>query len=179
MDHDHDHDHGTGNPAQKSCPMIMVFHGGHCERILWKGWVASTMTEFVFSCLAFFLLSIIYEGLKFVREYLYRTTIKKEKEKLGIDCQSRNNGQIAGDGVSSSLALADIPEKSLKEKIFNYSHAIQTTLNLIQVTISYLLMLVFMNFNYWLCLAVILGLTLGYFLFGWIKQQAYENECCH
>ena len=38
-------------------------------------------------------------------------------------------------------------------------------LHLFQVTLAYFLMLIVMNFNYWLCGAVILGSTLGHFLF--------------
>lgn len=46
-------------------------------------------------------------------------------------------------------------------------HFFQTFLHLIQVTLSFLLMLIFMTYNTWLCLAVVLGAGTGFFLFGW------------
>jgi copper transporter 1 len=51
---------------------------------------------------------------------------------------------------------------------------------MIQVFISYCLMLVFMTYNVWLCLSVILGAGIGYFLFGWRKAIVVDiNEHCH
>ena len=38
-------------------------------------------------------------------------------------------------------------------------------LHLFQVTLAYFLMLIVMNLNYWLCGAVILGSTMGHFVF--------------
>ena len=50
----------------------------------------------------------------------------------------------------------------------------------LQVTVSYMLMLVFMTYNVWLCLAVALGAGAGYFCFGWRKQSTHDvNEHCH
>ncbi|TMW48022.1 hypothetical protein DOY81_006910 [Sarcophaga bullata] len=182
MDHNHDHGGMGGGSMEggKSCPMIMTFHAGHCERILWNGWVASTVTEFVLSALAIFLVSFLYEALKFVREYFLRQTIKRESERTAAALQNKNaeasssNGQPACHG-----ALPEIPQKKFIEKIFAKPHIIQCLFNFVQIILSYLLMLIFMTFNYWLCLAVILGLSIGYFFFGWIKQDVYDSECCH
>lgn len=43
-------------------------------------------------------------------------------------------------------------------------HGIQTLLHLLQVTLGYMLMLCVMSFNVWICLGVIAGSTLGYFI---------------
>ncbi|ALC45455.1 Ctr1B [Drosophila busckii] len=164
-------EHGTDTAAAvKSCPMIMVFHGGHCERILWRGWVAATITEFVFSCLALFVLAFLYELLKFLREQLLRREARKDAERLAEEVRRKNSG--------SETPLAELRERSYWQNIFNLPHIIQALLNLVQIVISYLLMLVFMNFNYWLCLAVVLGLGLGYFFFGWVKKDPNASECC-
>ncbi|KAM7360103.1 copper transporter 1B [Cochliomyia hominivorax] len=183
MDHDHDHGGmgGGGGDGTKMCPMIMSFHAGHCERILWNGWVASTVTEFVFSCLAWFLIAFLYEALKFLREYFLRQTAKKEAERVAAELQNKTaacstNGQPSCHNASN---MPEIRQKTYMEKIFAKPHLIQCLFNLLQIIISYLLMLIFMIFNYWLCLAVILGLGVGYFFFGWIKQDVYDSECCH
>ena len=49
-----------------------------------------------------------------------------------------------------------------------------------QVTLAYLLMLIFMTYNTWLCAAVVVGAAVGYFLFGWRKTIVYEeSDHCH
>ena len=49
-----------------------------------------------------------------------------------------------------------------------------------QVTLAYLLMLIFMTYNTWLCGAVVVGAAVGYFLFGWRKTIVYEeSDHCH
>ena len=59
-------------------------------------------------------------------------------------------------------------------------HFFQSILHLIQVTLSFLLMLIFMTYNTWLCLAVVFGAATGYFLFGWKKAISISiTEHCH
>lgn len=51
---------------------------------------------------------------------------------------------------------------------------------MVQVTLSYLLMLVFMTYNTWLCLSVVLGAGVGYFFFGYKRLTTIDaNEHCH
>ena len=51
---------------------------------------------------------------------------------------------------------------------------------ILQVLVSYCLMLIFMTYNIWLCLAVVLGAGTGYMLFGWHKAIVVDvNEHCH
>ncbi|XP_017055738.1 high affinity copper uptake protein 1 [Drosophila ficusphila] len=177
MDHDHDHGSDDSTSTEKSCPMIMVFHGGHCERILWRGWVASTVWEFVLSALAIFLVSFLYEALKFLRQQLARREARKESERLAAEQRRKAETPSTG-GCCSETPLAEPREQTYWQLLFASSHILQSLLNLLQIVISYLLMLIFMTFNYWLCLAVILGLGLGYFFFGWNKKNPDESECC-
>ena len=59
-------------------------------------------------------------------------------------------------------------------------HLLQSLLHMIQVTISYSLMMVFMTFNVWLCVAVVLGAGLGYLMFGWKHKHTAESlEHCN
>jgi copper transporter 1 len=51
---------------------------------------------------------------------------------------------------------------------------IQTVLHIVQFTASYWLMLVFMTYNVWLCLAVVLGAGSGYLLFGSRRPTSVE-----
>lgn len=60
------------------------------------------------------------------------------------------------------------------------AHAWQTALHGVQVLVSYMLMLVFMTYNTWLCAAVVLGSAVGYFLFGWRESVVVDfTEHCH
>ena len=63
-------------------------------------------------------------------------------------------------------------------------HVIQTLLHMLQVTVSYFLMLIVMTYNVWLFIAVILGAGAGYFLFAKFRGPGTrilqdENEHCH
>ncbi|XP_021199272.3 high affinity copper uptake protein 1 isoform X2 [Helicoverpa armigera] len=76
-------------------------------------------------------------------------------------------------------SLPRAPEKG-PASMWSRAHSVQAALHAVQATLSYLLMLVFMTYNVWLCLAVVLGLTLGYYLFGW-RRAALDDltEHCH
>ena len=63
-------------------------------------------------------------------------------------------------------------------------HIVQTLLHMVQITISYFLMLIVMTYNVWLFIAVILGAGAGYFLFAKFRGPGTrsvqdENEHCH
>ncbi|XP_028895508.1 high affinity copper uptake protein 1-like [Zeugodacus cucurbitae] len=157
--------HGS-NKMEMPCPHVMLFHAGHCEQILWKAWTARTILEFSLSAIAIFLLAFLYEGVKFFRQFLLRRALEKlskNKEKTDVVCST----------------IAGLKNKQLFKQIIAPQHLLQTLLFLFQVTLSFLLMLIFMSFNYWLCLSILLGLTVGYFLFGWIKDDAYDSDCCN
>ncbi|XP_037948831.1 high affinity copper uptake protein 1-like [Teleopsis dalmanni] len=195
--HQHEHQHHHHSPTQQQqqqqmdvvgdglddCPMIMTFHGGHCERILFDSWMASTVTQFVISAFVIFLVAFGLEALKFARFYLLKYTNKKEANYRAKKRQERNDIVVSTTipaRASSNTPLTDkFENESFFGRITSPSHLVQTVFKVIQIIISYLLMLIFMTFNYWLCLAVVLGLSLGYLLFGWIKQDMFDDDCCH
>lgn len=64
--------------------------------------------------------------------------------------------------------------------MLSWMHSFQTFLHIVQIIISYFLMLIFMTYNVWLCFAVVLGAAIGYFLFGWKKSVIVDvTEHCH
>ncbi len=70
--------------------------------------------------------------------------------------------------------------RSCKTSMTSASHYIQTILHLVQLVLSYFLMLIVMTYNVWLFISVILGCTVGYFLFGWQKGFLVDiTEHCH
>lgn len=63
-------------------------------------------------------------------------------------------------------------------KMFSSVHLAQTALHGLQLLIGYILMLIFMTYNVYLCAAVIIGATLGYWLFSADKSNSENTECC-
>jgi len=64
--------------------------------------------------------------------------------------------------------------------MFSSMHVVQTLLHIIQFVVSYFLMLIFMTYNVWLCMAVALGAGVGYFIFGWRRSVVVDlTEHCH
>lgn len=176
-------DMGSGNPSghlhsglemdmnetDRTCAghMLMFFHTGKCEFILFETLRTKDVGGLVGACVAIFALAIVYEGLKVFREMLL------QKAMISGNKYSISNGTASTDTMV-------ISNKNVGLHMMTCSHFIQTVLHMIQVFISYCLMLVFMTYNVWLCLSVILGAGIGYFLFGWRKAIVVDiNEHCH
>lgn len=167
-DHDHDHDHDHGQDHGCGSGHNMVFHAGVCQEILFNGWMTTTALELLGSAVAIFLAAVLYEGLKYYREALHaRAMTAKGDSQVNItknECGA--GGNCGGPAV-------------VKYSMLSSGHIIQTLLHFIQSIASYVLMLVFMTYNVWLCLALVLGLAVGYFFFGWRKTTIVDvNEHC-
>ncbi|XP_030388109.1 probable low affinity copper uptake protein 2 [Scaptodrosophila lebanonensis] len=135
--------------------MLMYFHTGIDEVLLWKNWAPTNVCQFVFSTLAFFVLSVFYEWLKMLRVKLVLRDERKKSEYLAQ--------------VGSETALVELREQTYWQRIWNSAHFVQALLNILQIAISYAIMLVVMLYNYWLCLGTCLGAATGYFFFGMTK----------
>jgi solute carrier family 31 (copper transporter), member 1 len=134
-------------------------HFGACETILFSSWVANTAAKFAVAFIAIFILAILYEGLKYYREKWFNEKLQSELARNGTLLKS---------------------DQTWRAVLLDKHHLAQTAMHLLQVTISYILMLIIMIANVWLCLAVVLGACCGYFLFGWVRQNAIDvTEHCH
>lgn len=158
--------------------MKMYFHGGVKEMILFYGWKTENVGQLIGSCIVLFIAALLYEGLKVFREELL------VKANLAIRLQNDpevlpTNDETGENGTGSDQVIIQTGPTA-KSRICNVWHALQSFLHIVQVTVSYMLMLVFMTYNVWLCLAVVLGAGAGYFCFGWRKQTTHDtNEHCH
>ncbi|XP_045200544.1 high affinity copper uptake protein 1-like isoform X4 [Mercenaria mercenaria] len=173
----HNHVGMDMNNTDRTCAggMLMFFHTGKCEFILFETLRTKDVGGLVGACVAIFALAIIYEGLKVFREMLL------QKAMLTGNKYAISNGSSSQDTMvisNKNVGAADRKFSSLH--MMTCSHFVQTVLHMVQVFISYCLMLVFMTYNVWLCLSVILGAGIGYFLFGWRKAIVVDiNEHCH
>ncbi|KAL0819320.1 hypothetical protein ABMA28_007452 [Loxostege sticticalis] len=177
MDHSgHDHSqHGPEHGAMHDCDgghgghgHPMVFHIGVSQEILFNGWVTTNALELFGSAVAIFLAGILYEGLKYYREALYvnSTTVTGDSQVNITKNECGTNGSCRGPAV-------------VKYTMLSTGHIAQTALHILQATFSYILMLIFMTYNVWLCLALVLGMGVGYFCFGWRKSSVIDsNEHC-
>jgi copper transporter 1 len=97
----------------------------------------------------------LYEGIKSLREYLHRVEFKKKQNDFDF-------------------------ETSYLKSIFCWTHLFQSCLHVLQVSVSYVLMLVVMTYNSWIFGVVSIGAGLGYFLFGRKRLSIIDlNEHCH
>ncbi|KAL1494300.1 hypothetical protein ABEB36_009921 [Hypothenemus hampei] len=105
--------------------------------------------------IAAYAMAFAFEGLKFYRSYL-----------LSSAANIRKKNQGSGEERFSYL------------NVLSKSHLIQTLFHGIQAILSYFLMLIVMTYNAWLCLAVIMGLVCGYFVFGWKTPFGSNDDHC-
>ncbi|XP_048774058.2 high affinity copper uptake protein 1-like isoform X2 [Ostrea edulis] len=181
-----DHSMHMGNDTD-SCGngMAMFFHTGKCEYLLFEGVQTKTVAGMVGACIIIFLLAVLYEGLKVFREYLLKKALVTGSKYQEVTIGANGKSVVPDAQVKSSNGLSSIdykPEKkqSIGISMISSSHLLQTLLHVLQVFISYCLMLVFMTYNVWLCIAVILGAGTGYFFFGWKRAVVVDvNEHCH
>ncbi|KAK7094869.1 high affinity copper uptake protein 1-like [Littorina saxatilis] len=153
-------DHGTQHT------MKMYFHDGEKEFILFESLHVSSVGGMVGACLAMFALAVAYEGLKYFREYLLRRITNPSKA-------------YSPSAMNGADAIA-YKQPEVGSRMLSGSHGLQTILHMVQVFVSYCLMLVFMTYNAWLCLSIVLGAGVGYFLFGWRRAMVVDlNEHCH
>ncbi|KAL1132031.1 hypothetical protein AAG570_011639 [Ranatra chinensis] len=150
----------------------MTFHFGCIEKILFDSWSISSTDGLIGSMVGIFFLALVYEGLKYFREYLFWKTynsLQYSSVQMPIDKSLSDCNRVVQEVVHRQ-----------PPSIFSINHAIQTLLHIVQITLSYFLMLIFMTYNVWLCIAVVLGAAVGYFLFGWKKSVVVDvTEHCH
>ncbi|KAK7487382.1 hypothetical protein BaRGS_00021344 [Batillaria attramentaria] len=150
----------------------MFFHTGVMEYILFEQLLTENTKGIVCACLVVFVLAVLYEGLKFFREYLLRqATVRQNMNRYTVSTVFSSNNK-------SDMVTVEQP--GIGRRMLTGSHGLQTVLHMLQVFISYCLMLIFMTYNVWLCLSIILGAGVGYFIFGWQRAVAVDiNEHCH
>uniref|UniRef100_A0AAQ5XGR8 Copper transport protein n=1 Tax=Amphiprion ocellaris TaxID=80972 RepID=A0AAQ5XGR8_AMPOC len=164
----HDHRGGGGEDGG---------HGGHGDHgvtvltlavvLLFPGLLINSPGGMVAACIGVFLLAVLYEGLKIGREVLLR------RSQVNVRYNS-----MPLPGADGTVLMET--HKTVGYRMLSPAHFLQTLLHIIQVVVSYFLMLVFMTYNGYLCIAVAIGAGMGYFLFSWRKAVVVDiTEHCH
>jgi copper transporter 1 len=158
---------GHGNGAMDHSMMKMYFHFSQHAVILFESWSTHSWQGMLGSCIAVFIMAALYEGLKVLREFLLRRS--------NVMVRYNTMPVPTNDDVHVTET-----HKSVGGKMLSWPHLLQTLLHILQVTVSYFLMLIFMTYNVWLCIAVGLGAGAGYFAFSWRRAIVVDiNEHCH
>uniref|UniRef100_A0A673LXC5 Copper transport protein n=1 Tax=Sinocyclocheilus rhinocerous TaxID=307959 RepID=A0A673LXC5_9TELE len=169
---DHHGDHmtspDTGHGDHMMMMMQMTFYFGYKNvELLFAGLVINTPGEMVGACIGVFLLAVFYEGLKIGREFLLR------RNQVNVRYNS-----MPVPGADGTVLMET--HKTVGSRMLSLAHLFQTFLHIVQVVVSYFLMLVFMTYNGYLCIAVAAGAGFGYFLFSWKKAVVVDiTEHCH
>ena len=141
--------------------------------ILFKSWQANTMSKFVMTTFAIFIVAVLYEGLKYFRELLFA----KSQQRTRVIIKNMNGN---GSGSGTTALTETVIKMSMRDHMLSGHHIVQSILHFLQVAVSYALMLIVMSFNLWLFFAVILGAAVGYYFFGWIRSRSNDvTEHCH
>ncbi|CAF0796221.1 unnamed protein product [Rotaria sordida] len=175
---------GHGLHMKDMMMMAMTFHGGYKEQILFNQWNTQTTGAFAASWFAIFFVAVLYEALKTFRDALARRDVCETCTQTGnrqqtlIRPDDQQDERFNANDVVSPIRIEN--RQINRARLLSVSHAIQTVLHIIQMALSYLLMLIAMTFNIYLFLAIILGAGLGHFLFGWRRSSVIDyNDHCH
>lgn len=160
------HDHVEGGSGMHMMRMTFYFGYENVE-LLFSGLVINSAGEMAGAFVAVFLLAVLYEGLKIARESLLR------RSQVSI---RYNSMPVPGPNGTTLMET----HKTVGQQMISMPHVFQTFLHIIQVVVSYFLMLIFMTYNAYLCIAVAAGAGTGYFLFSWKKAVVVDiTEHCH
>ncbi|OQR73878.1 high affinity copper uptake protein 1-like [Tropilaelaps mercedesae] len=140
--------------------MATGFHFGTEETLLFEFWKVNGPFDLLWSCVVIFAMAFVYEGVKTLRIYL------AHRER-----RSRYTAVRTLNGVATSTTGTPEEDIAVRSGLLNLSHLQQTCIYMAQLTLAYLLMLLFMCYNVWVCLAIVLGAGSGYFVFGWYRSS--------
>ncbi|XP_054986278.1 high affinity copper uptake protein 1-like [Sorex araneus] len=150
------HSHGGGAHS-----MPMTFHFGYKNvELLFAGLLIDSAEAMDVAFVAVFLLALGYEGLKRARVGL----LHKAQKRLCARC--------------SAFPRPDrtCPEETPRQQLLSAAHLLQTALHVLQLALSYLLMLTAMTYNAYLGLALLAGGGAGYLFLGGKKAEDVESR---
>ncbi|KAH9040069.1 copper transporter [Lactarius pseudohatsudake] len=171
MDHGHgDHGGHDGMDMGPKCSMHMLWNTQIEDTcIVFEQWHISSRFIFALSFLAIILISLGYE---YIREY--QRTVDRHIALALFRSKTRGKGSVSGRStpeqsgpeVEEAGLLSGSPKIPACTPIPLYPRILRATLYGVQVFVSFFLMLVFMTYNAYLILAVVIGAGIGHFVFG-------------
>ncbi|KLO20369.1 Ctr-domain-containing protein [Schizopora paradoxa] len=183
MNHDHggmDHgghggmDHGGDMDMGGMCSMNMLWNTQIIDTcIVFPSWHIRSHGGFVLSCIAIVALGVFYEWLRFFARRVDRTVARSLLNAQG-------KGRVSPSGAGRSRSASPLRSNEIAEdegllsgrpslqhptaKVPVLARLTRATLYASTVFLSFFLMLVFMTYNAYLIIAVVLGAGLGHYL---------------
>lgn len=151
-------------PADDSIAMMMMqmtFYAGVDCTVLIKQWKTSNAGELLGTVIFWFLIALLHQGTKRLRRSLQKRHNVATSRGGFAKLNEQEGSPVQSPGPEVSIVEAPNSWGKLK------NHLLQSILQLVQTTTSFLLMLVFMTYNVWLAVAIVLGDMCGYMIFSY------------
>ncbi|KAI7871481.1 Ctr copper transporter [Spinellus fusiger] len=171
----HGEHHGHDDMSSK-CVMNMFFNW-QIENlcIVFESWHISTPSGLILSCLAVFAIAAGYEYIRSwsaLMESAWNTTQWKKKtgggNALENDLDMSEADSMRGDVINHSFNSLSKRQSLIRSGVYT-----------VLVAISFWLMLVFMTYNGYLMLSVVLGAGFGHYHFGKGNYDTKRSMQCH
>jgi len=161
--------------------MHMSFWFGYNNiQMIFDKWIINDIPNLIGSCSGLFMMGIIYEFIKTWRDVKTDQMMKSyDRRESFEDSQSGLDQPI--DRTDSDQALLDTQLEQQKSVFINQTHILLSFSYFIQQFLGVCLMLLFMTFNMYICLAITFGQAMGYYLTGYIRIahriRASQADC--
>nr|XP_002128630.1 probable low affinity copper uptake protein 2 [Ciona intestinalis] len=124
---------------------------------LFDAWKISNAVGLLFTCIAVFCVALIFEGFRILSAILSSRFFVLPLVPCNRDDDSSSSS------INGSVEITDSLNHVKWERTKN--HILQTAIHVFKVAASYGLMLAVMSYNAYIAISVLLGATLGYFVF--------------
>ncbi|CAG8645136.1 2562_t:CDS:2 [Acaulospora morrowiae] len=149
-----DHDHGGhGGDGEFTCSNSMLFNWEYRNLcIVFSWWGVNSIPGLILSCAIICILAITFEVLRFVS--------RKYDEKIYLSGHRPLEEETANASTSTNTG------NSRPVRITHIQQIMRSLIYSIQVLLSFFLMLMFMTYNGFVMISVVIGAGIGYFFFG-------------
>ncbi|KAL6943268.1 hypothetical protein ACO0RG_002258 [Hanseniaspora osmophila] len=161
MDHSMHEDMPGMGDHDEMCSMAMLFTWNYKNTcVVSSKWHIKTVHGMFLSCIAIAFISYLYEYLKFKINH-YKVRNKLNRVALVSSDESQDSASVGFTGINRKKNK----EKQMKESML-YG---------LQIFYSFMLMLVFMTYNGWLMISVVVGAIVGHFQWAHLESSSLNS----
>jgi len=158
-------------PMMPKCKMNMLWNTDIIDTcIIFRSWHVSSISFFIGSCISIVLLCVFYEYLRVLQRKIdHHIALSLQTKGKGKPRASNSGRNSPGDFEDSSLLTGRTLLRSSSltgTPVPAISRVVRALLYGATVFLSFFLMLIFMTYNAYLIAAVVVGASLGHYIFG-------------